>query len=246
MEIGSTASPAQLTKRTGGARDDAGAFLAGVVSAALAVAIGELIAGILAGAPSLVIAIGTEIIALQPPGAKDLVVSLFGTNDKLAVNLLILVGGLFAGGLVGIGARRSWNVAVAAWLVAGAVTVWAAIQDPLITPTVAVLTVALALGISLYVLRKLLLIGAEPACGAARKRLGAASTGTVASQPSPGSGMPEAAQRPDRRRFLIMTGGVAVASIVAGAVGRSLLSGRASASLAAAENEAAGGSPLPT
>jgi DMSO/TMAO reductase YedYZ molybdopterin-dependent catalytic subunit len=232
MATGSTASPARASQRSAFLRPDLAAFIAGVVSAALAVAIGELIAGFLVGAPSLVIAIGTEIIALQPPGAKDLVVSLFGTNDKLAVNLLILVVGLVIGGLVGVGARRTWNVAVVAWLVAGVVIIWAAIQDPLITAPVAVLTVALALGIALYVLRTLLLVGAEPAWRPSAKPTTGGSGATAPSQ--------------DRRRFLIMSGGVAIAAVVAGALGRSTLNGRASASLAAAENAAAGGSPPPT
>src|SRR3954470_21079007 len=207
MDIGSTASPAQLTERTGGARDDAAAFLAGVVSAALAVAISELIAGILAGAPSLVIAIGTEIIALQPPGAKDVVVSLFGTNDKLAVNLLILIVGLIVGGLVGVGARRRWNVAVIAWLVAGVATGLAALDDGLNLALVLV-TVFLALGISLVAMRWLLLIGAEPTWGAARAGLGAESTLSRTDTTEGG-----AAESPGRRRFLIGAAGVAIASV---------------------------------
>ena len=57
--------------------------LAGAIAAGVSMAVGELIAGVVSGAPSLVLAIGSLIIDLQPPGAKDLVVSLFGTNDKL-------------------------------------------------------------------------------------------------------------------------------------------------------------------
>ena len=53
--------------------------------------VAELIAGLIKGAPSLVTAVGTMIIALQPAGAKELMVNLFGTNDKLALNLAVLV-----------------------------------------------------------------------------------------------------------------------------------------------------------
>jgi len=42
------------------------------------------------GAPSLVIAMGSMAIALQPPGAKDVMTSLFGTNDKAALNVLVI------------------------------------------------------------------------------------------------------------------------------------------------------------
>jgi DMSO/TMAO reductase YedYZ molybdopterin-dependent catalytic subunit len=240
MATESTAAPLRSSPRIASVSHDVAAFIAGAVAAALAVGIGELIAGFVVGAPSLVIAIGDEIIRRQPPGAKDIVVSLFGTNDKLAVNLLILVVGLVIGGLVGVGARRRWNVAVIAWLVAGVATALAALDDGLNLALVLV-TVFLALGISLVAMRWLLLIGAEPAWGAARTGLGAEST---LSRPD----MPEAgvAQRPDRRRFLIGAAGVAVASVVAGWLGRSVLDSRAESALTAAENAAAGGSPPPS
>jgi hypothetical protein len=47
---------------------------------------GELVAGLLGG-PSLIAAIGGIVIDLQPPGAKDFIVSIFGTNDKLALEV---------------------------------------------------------------------------------------------------------------------------------------------------------------
>ncbi|HEY7941986.1 MAG TPA: hypothetical protein VID25_08575, partial [Candidatus Limnocylindrales bacterium] len=55
--------------------------LAGVAAGAAGIAASELAAGLLPGFPSLIIAVGTQIIALQPPGAKDFMVGLFGTND---------------------------------------------------------------------------------------------------------------------------------------------------------------------
>src|SRR5712692_7114398 len=79
---------------------------AGAVAAAVGIAFAELIAGIVPGAPSLVIAMGNLIIDLQPPGAKDLVVDLFGTNDKLALNVLIVVVALAIAGALGIAAQR--------------------------------------------------------------------------------------------------------------------------------------------
>ena len=48
--------------------------------------------GVRVGRPSLVIAIGDLVIDLQPPGAKDLMVSLFGDADKLVLNVIIVVG----------------------------------------------------------------------------------------------------------------------------------------------------------
>ena len=62
--------------------------LAGAAAGALALAASELVAG-LVGAPSLVVSVGALAIDFQPPGAKDIVVSLFGTNDKAALIVFI-------------------------------------------------------------------------------------------------------------------------------------------------------------
>ena len=51
------------------------------------------------------------VIDHQPPGAKDFVVSLFGTNDKLALEILIVAVALLIGAGVGIVARRSFAAA---------------------------------------------------------------------------------------------------------------------------------------
>ena len=46
------------------------AAVAGVAAGAAALGVGELLAGILPGAASPIIAIGDLVISLQPPGAK--------------------------------------------------------------------------------------------------------------------------------------------------------------------------------
>jgi hypothetical protein len=89
---------------------DLAAAAAGAIAALVAIAVAELIAGIVAGAPSIVIAIGDLVISLQPPGAKDLMVSLFGTNDKLVLNLSIAIGALLiAAGSGPSGSSASWS-----------------------------------------------------------------------------------------------------------------------------------------
>jgi hypothetical protein len=52
--------------------------LGGAAAAALALGAGELAAALLGGG-SPIAAIGAVVIDLQPPGAKDLMVELFGT-----------------------------------------------------------------------------------------------------------------------------------------------------------------------
>jgi len=90
VTLSSQPSPAPASPALSGApwRRYVAPALAGAIAAGVSMAVAELIAGIVSGAPSLVIAIGALVIDLQPPGAKDVVVSLFGTNDKLALNVL--------------------------------------------------------------------------------------------------------------------------------------------------------------
>jgi len=57
------------------------AAVAGIAAGLVAIAAGELFAGLVAGASSVVVAVGDLVIALQPPGAKELIVGLFGAND---------------------------------------------------------------------------------------------------------------------------------------------------------------------
>src|SRR5438874_2323490 len=91
---------------------DLAAAVAGAVAGAAGIAVAELIAGLITGAPSLIIAIGDLLIRLQPPGAKDLVVGLFGTNDKLALNVLIVVVAVALAAAIGIVGRRRWRAAM--------------------------------------------------------------------------------------------------------------------------------------
>ena len=80
------------------------AALAGVASTAAALGASSLVAGLL-GAQSVVAAVGGFVIDNQPPGAKDFVVALFGQNDKLALELLIVGVALRIGAGVGLLAR---------------------------------------------------------------------------------------------------------------------------------------------
>src|SRR3954451_6760371 len=94
--------------------------LVGMASAAVALGVGEIVAGLL-GATSPIAAVGALVIALQPPGAKDLMVSLFGTNDKLALEVMVFIGGLLVGALLGLLGRRDRRLAYVGFLVLGIV-----------------------------------------------------------------------------------------------------------------------------
>ena len=107
--------------------------LAGVAAGAAGIAASELAAGLLPGFPSLVIAIGTQVIALQPPGAKDFMVSLFGTNDKLALNIFIVAVALLLAAGVGLLARRHGGAATLAIVGFGVVGFAAAAAESNVT-----------------------------------------------------------------------------------------------------------------
>ena len=57
---------------------------AGAVSVVAALAVGELVAGILPDAPSPLLAVAQLIVDYQPAGAKDFVVGLFGASRPSA------------------------------------------------------------------------------------------------------------------------------------------------------------------
>ncbi|WP_378148486.1 molybdopterin-dependent oxidoreductase [Cnuibacter sp. UC19_7] len=71
-------------------RANAWAGLVGVVAAGVELAAAELVAMFAGPESSPLFAVGSLVIDLAPPGAKDLMISLFGTGDKVA--LLVLLG----------------------------------------------------------------------------------------------------------------------------------------------------------
>ena len=137
--------------------------LAGTAAGAVALAASELVAGLF-GAPSLIVAVGALAIDLQPPGAKDVVVSLFGTNDKAALIVLVIGLAIALAAVAGILAARRFSLGAAVFVVFGAVAAGAAIRSPLVEPVLAVVNAAIAVGAGLVTLRFLLhQLGARPA-----------------------------------------------------------------------------------
>ncbi len=97
--------------RTG---DRIGPALNGAVSVALSFGISELLAGAM-GAPSLIQGVADWVVDSAPPGLKDWAISVFGTNDKPALLIGIVLVGLLLGGVVGIISRRRIEPAIVAF-----------------------------------------------------------------------------------------------------------------------------------
>jgi DMSO/TMAO reductase YedYZ molybdopterin-dependent catalytic subunit len=173
------------------------AAAAGAAAGAAAIGINELLAGLVPGAPSFVAQVGATIIALQPPGAKQFVVDLFGTNDKLVFNLLIAAVAIGGAAALGVVARHRFELAVVGFVGAGlAAMALSILQDPLVDPVLALVSLVVTVGVGLGVLKGLLSL-ATP------------------------SAIPE---MPDfsRRRFLGTSLAVAGVAVSAGVIGRVL------------------------
>ena len=177
---------------------------AGAVAVGAALAVGEVLAGLVAGVPSPVLSIARFIVDIQPPGAKDVVVALFGENDKLAFEIFIVLVALAIGAWVGRLAARRPDVAsgiIAVFALAGFA---AALRDPNDVMVLSAVAAALQAWIGIKLLGFLVRL-ADPSSAAAAERGRA--------------GMPDW-----RRRSLLQVGGaIAVGSILAGTAGRLLL-----------------------
>jgi hypothetical protein len=190
----STPNPAP-TPRSRGA-----AALAGLGAGAAALGAAELLAGILPSAASPIIAIGDLVIALQPPGAKQFVVDLFGEADKLLLNLLIIGVALAVSAGLGVLARTRLGLARIGFAGFGLLALGAGLRDPLAAPVTTLVVAVVAVVVALLVLARLLRLAAE------------AETPRRAEMPAWG-----------RRRFLVNTAGVIGVAAVSGVVGRTLL-----------------------
>jgi len=89
------------------------AALAGVAAVAAALGAGELIAVVTGPVSSPAIAVGGAIIDLVPESLKHFAITLFGTHDKLALQVGMLVLLALAGAGLGLLARRRLPLALA-------------------------------------------------------------------------------------------------------------------------------------
>jgi DMSO/TMAO reductase YedYZ molybdopterin-dependent catalytic subunit len=176
------------------------AAAAGAVAAGVALAATELLAGLVSGAPSVIVEIGALVISLQPPGAKQIVVDLFGTADKLALNIAVAIGALVLAGTLGIIARRHRGWSSLGFAGIALLGLAASLRDPLVDPILALVAGVIGVVIATQVLGRLLDIGTPR---------------SVAEMPDWG-----------RRRFIGTSLAVAAGAVVGGGIGRLLIDRR--------------------
>jgi len=188
---------------------------AGAVAVGAALAVGELLAGLLPGVPSPLLAVARFVVDVQPPGAKELVVGLFGTADKLAFQVFIVLVGLGIGAALGRVAPRRPELAAAILAGFTAVGFLASQREPGASLALSAAAAGVEAVIGITLLRRLVAIA--DVAGAARA--GATAAGGSRVRAARAGAMPDWS-----RRSLLQTGGaIAVGSLVAGTVGRMLL-----------------------
>jgi DMSO/TMAO reductase YedYZ molybdopterin-dependent catalytic subunit len=127
----------------------------GAVSVALSFGISELLAGAI-GAPSLIQGVADWVVDSAPPGVKDWAISVFGTNDKPALLIGIVVVGLLLGGVVGLLSRRRIEPALLAFGAFGILAATATASNPAAGTTGPWLIAIVSVGAGLVTFRWLL------------------------------------------------------------------------------------------
>jgi DMSO/TMAO reductase YedYZ molybdopterin-dependent catalytic subunit len=225
-------------------------MVAGLLAAAVAVGVGQLVAGVVAPDSSPVVAVGEASIDLAPPPVKDFAISAFGSNDKVVlVTGILAVLTVFAAIVGALAVRKLWYGLLG---LAGftAIGLAAALDRPTAGPSYALAT--LAGGAAAAVALTLLVRVAPRAVPAPKPRELPGGGGAPASIPDspgpppmtwtpPGVAEPSRTGRhtvtppPERRKFLVTGAVTAGAATVAYLGGRYLAEGtsvaRAQASL---------------
>ena len=222
MTHSDTATPA--ASHRGGARrlisrPGAGVgLLAGIAGAAVALAFGEFIDGLVDTIPSLVVAVGEALVDYSPDWAVKLSIELFGEKDKAVLAIGIVGVSLIIGGLLGACAlmpRRRW-VPYAGFAAFGLIGGWTAARNPM-SPFVGSWIVALAAAALGAATLMMLLRLAPSRTGAPGpdEPPDAERDPAVAAGAQPDD-MPDAS----RRQFLLGIGGAGVAAVGLVALGR--------------------------
>jgi DMSO/TMAO reductase YedYZ molybdopterin-dependent catalytic subunit len=180
--------------------------IAGVLAAATALGVGQLVAGLTGANGSPVVAVGQLQIDFTPPWLKNFAINEFGSDDKLVlVSGILVVLGIFAA-VLGVAATRRLGYGMAGLLVFAAIGLTAAATRP--TATVdSVLPTLAATAAAAVALRVLINRIGPAAVGPALGTL--ADPGVPAAPDEPaGPGLPAVPDLPGGSAWAGGTGGV--------------------------------------
>ncbi|MEU6807556.1 sulfite oxidase [Streptomyces sp. NPDC046831] len=197
--------------------------LSGLLAGFVALAVAELVAAAVRPKSSPVIAVGGASIDATPAAVKDWAIRHFGTDDKLVLQLGILVVLAVMALVLGVLAARCRRAGAAGLLLFGAVGAAAAVSRPDSTGGTDALPAvvgAMAGALLLYVL-----VGRLTEA----RRSPASTCGSVTEEA--GDGL-HASGGWDRRGFVLAAASAAAASAAVGAVGRSLNASRGNDAIA--------------
>lgn len=176
------------------------AAVSGLIAAGVALGAGELVSGLVQTWASPVRAVAEVVIDRSPSSVTRFGIETFGTNDKLALIVGIVVILALLAPVVGIVARRRPIVGDGAFAVLGLVGVWASTQGEGLAAGLPSVAAATAGAVTLRVL------------------LAAARTSEAADEATDDA----PAGVPDRRRFLVGAAAFTAVGAVAVASGRAL------------------------
>jgi DMSO/TMAO reductase YedYZ molybdopterin-dependent catalytic subunit len=182
--------------------------VAGLLAAALALAVAELVAGLL-GTTSLVVAVGDYVVDYSPGSVTKSVIDVLGTKDKSALLLLIVVSSLGIGALLGPAAARRPNVGPVAFVVFAIAGTLAGARLPE-NGVVTTLLVAVAAAVAGVVALRLLLAAAPAASDEAVSEIE----------------LPSEDSRGSRREFFRLAGTIGGVAAVSAVVGRQIIGPR--------------------
>jgi DMSO/TMAO reductase YedYZ molybdopterin-dependent catalytic subunit len=200
------------------------AGIAGVVGAVVALGISELVHGLYASVPSILVSIAQRIVELTPGKLVTAGIELLGKADIPTLIATVLIGTVAITFFLGNLAVRHPSLALAGVAVLAAIAAAAALADPFVATVPTVITIAGAL-LAGAAVTELLLRAAGLRATVEEPTL----AGEPGSAPSPVMRSREAGSEGrisvGRGDFLLLSGGAAVAGLAAAGVGR-LLGGR--------------------
>ena len=204
-----------------GARLRAG--IAGVVGAVVAFGVAELVHGLFyESVPSVFASLAQGVIELTPGELVTRGIEILGTADIPTLIVSMIIGALIVAALLANVALRSPVFALIGVVILAAIAVAATLAEPFAAPVPTVLTIAGALALGTAVAEALL------------RAAGLRAQGSTDSVAAPPEGSPVVRSREahseggiavNRRNFLVLGGGAAVAGLAALGAGR-LLAGR--------------------